>query len=120
MFSRVTKRLSYKVYDEQLFRELLEEQQIITANVEALYQNDSEVADISQMDVEDALALARERAKKNVRKAGRPTSKSTIEIGYGEGRCTREVEIVWGPTLYSRTSCHGKLSVRFYLKKVSM
>lgn len=120
MFSRVTKRLSYKVYDEQLFRELLEEQQIITAKVEALYQNDSEVADISQMDVEDALALARERAKKNVRKAGRPTSKSTIEIGYGEGRCSREVEIVWWPTLYSRTSCHGKLSVRFYLKKVSM
>ena len=113
-------RLSYKIYDEELFKELLQEQNRIAAKVEAMYHNDSEVPDISEMDVEDALALARERAKKNVQKAGRPTCRSSIEIGHGEGRCTREVEFIWWPTLYSEASCHGKLSVRFYLKKVSI
>ena len=85
MLTKETKRLSYKMYDEQLFREFLEKQHSIPAKVEVLYQNDSEIADISEMNVEDALALARERAKKTTQKAGRPTSKSIIEIAYVEG-----------------------------------
>ena len=104
MFAKETKKLSFKVYEEQLFRELFEEQDFVTSKVKALYQSDKEVPDISDMDVEDALALAKERAKRNVQNAGRPTSSSAIEISCGEGRSTREVEFIWWPTLYSQDS----------------
>ena len=120
MFKKETKRLSYKIFDEQLFRELMEEQRLVPLKFSALYRNDNEVADLAEMDVEDALAMAKARAKKNIRDTGKPTSRSTIEIGHGEGRCTREVEFIWWPTLYSQTSGHGKLTVRYYLKKVSL
>ena len=83
------KRLPYKIYEEQLLRELVEEQHSIPAKVEALYQNDIEIDDITEMNVEDALTLAWERANKITQKAGRLTSRSSIEIGYGEGRCSR-------------------------------
>lgn len=118
IFRKETKRLSYKVYEEQLFRDVFQEQNFVTLKTTALYENDREVADISEMDVEDALALAKERAKRNAPKAGRPTSRSTIEIGYGEGRCTREAEFIWWPNLYSNPSANGKLSIRLYTKKV--
>ena len=120
IFTKETRRLSYKIYDEELFRKVLEEQSIIATNVKALFHNHSEVADIAEMDADDALAMTRERAKKNAQRVGRPTSKSSIEIGHGEERCTREVEFIWWPTLYSEASRNGKLSVRFYLKKVSI
>ena len=112
--------MSYKIFDEQLFRELMEEQRLVPLKFSALYRNDNEVADLAEMDVEDALAMAKARAKKNIRDIGKPTSRSTIEIGHGEGHCTREVKFIWWPTLYSQTSGHGKLTVRYYLKKVSL
>lgn len=120
MFKKETKRLSYKIFDEQLFREVMEEQRLVPLKFSALYRNDNEVADLAEMDVEDALAMAKARAKKNIRDTGKPTSRSTIEIEHGEGRYTREVEFIWWPTLYSQASGHGKLSVRYYLKKVSL
>lgn len=120
VFTKHTKRVSYKIYDEQLFREVFEEQDVISLKANALYENDKEVPDIAELDVEDALALAKERATKNVQRGGRPTSRSTIEIACGEGRHTREVEFIWWPTLYSQVSCYGKLSVRFFLNKVTM
>ena len=120
MFNKETKRLSYKIFVEQLFREVMEEQRLVPLKFSALYRNDNEIADLAEMDVEDALAMAKARAKKNIRDTGKPTSRSTIEIGHGEGRYTREVEFIWSPTLNSQTSGHGKLSVRYYLKKVSL
>lgn len=116
MFRRKARRLSYKIYEEELFRRLLEEQDMLQLKTGALFRNDTEVPDISDMDVEDALAFAKRRAKQPV---ARPTSRSVLEIGLGEGRTTREVEFIWWPNLYSFSS-YGKLTVRFYVKKTSI
>ena len=72
VFAKHTKRVSVKIYDEQLFREVFEEQDFISLKANALYENDEEVPDIAELDVEDALALAKERAKKNAQRGGRP------------------------------------------------
>ena len=53
-FIKDTKRLSYKIYDEQLFLEVMEEQRFVPLKFSALYRNDNEVADVAEMDVEDA------------------------------------------------------------------
>lgn len=84
--------------EDEKFREILEEQDSVVFRPGALFRNDEEVPDISEMDAEEALALARQRAKKP---AARPTSRSVIEIGLEEGRCTREVEL-YGGQVYIR------------------
>ena len=87
MFKKDTKTLSYKIYDKQLFLEVMEKQRFVPLKFSALYHNDNEVANLAQ-------AMAKARAKKNIHDAGKPTSRSTIEIEHGEGLCTREVEFI--------------------------
>ena len=115
IFKRSSRRLSYKIYDEELFRTLLEDQSTVQYKSGALFCNDEEVPDISDMNVEDAIAFAKQRA----RQKSRPTSRSVMDIGLGEGRKTREVEFIWWPSLYSCSS-YGKLMLRFYVKKTSI
>lgn len=81
---------------------------------QALFSNHNEVPDLSVMEAEDALELARAR-----KPAARPTSRSSIDISLGEGRSTREVELIWWPSLYS-SSPYGKLTLRFFVKKTSI
>ena len=47
------------------------------------------------------------------------TAKASLEVGPRQGRTTREVELIWWPDLYSTTR-NGKLSIRFYIKKVTV
>lgn len=115
IFKRISRRLLYKIYDAELFKTLLEDQSTAHFKSGALFRNDKEVPDISNMNVEDAIAFAKQRA----RQSSRPTSRSLMEIGLGEGRKTREVEFIWWPSLYSYSS-YGKLTVRFYVKKTSI
>ena len=110
-------RLSYKIFQEECFRRLLEEQDVLEFRPGALFRNHEEVADISEMGAEEALALAKQRARNPA--ATKPTSRSVIEISMGEGRCTREVELIWWPGLYSY-SRYGKLTVRFFVRKTSV
>ena len=116
IFKRKTRRFSYKIFEEDEFRRLLDEQKVLEFKSEALFRNHEEVPDIEEMNPEEALIFAKQRA----RNAGaRPTSLSVIEISTGEGRCTREVELIWWPGLYS-FSRYGKLTIRFFVRKTSL
>ena len=112
IFKRITRRFSYKIFDEESFRRLLDEQDVLQIRGQALFRNHEEVADITDMVAEEALELAKQRARN--RTAAKPTSRSVIEIGIGEKRCSREVELIWWPGLYS-SSQYGKLTVRFFV-----
>ena len=116
IFKRTARRLSYKIFEEQTFKRILEEQDSLLFKSHALFSNQDEVPDISNMEVEEALEFAKARAKKPI---PRPTSRSSMEISTGKGRSTREVELIWWPSLYSR-SLYGKLTLRFYVKKTSI
>lgn len=116
IIKRNTRHLSYKVYNEESFRRLLEEQDDLQYKPAALFRNDEEVPDISEMGVGEALAFAKQRAKGKV---ARPTNRSLIEIGIGKGRRTREFELIWWPSLYSRSQ-YSKLTIRFFIRKISI
>ena len=113
IFKRIVSRLSYKIFEEQTFKRMLEEQDALLFKPQALFSNDNEVPDVSEMEAEDALELAKARARTP---AARPTSRSSIDIGIGEGHSTREVERIWWPSLYS-SSPYVKLSLRFFILK---
>lgn len=116
IFKRNTRCLSYKVFEEETFREVLQEQSSLAYRPGALFCNDEEVFNISELDPEEALALAKQRAR---RPAGKPTSRWPFEIGLGEGRCTREVDFIWWPYLYSH-SRYSKLTMRLFIRKTSI
>ena len=117
IFKRKARRFSYKIFNEETFERVLGEQDKLQFRPRALFRNSDEVRDVSEMPAEEALAYAKARARKH---DSRPTSRSYMEIGPGEGRCTREVELIWWPALYSRCSEYGKLTVRFFVRKTSL
>ena len=49
----------------------------------------------------------------------RATTKANIEVGPGQGCITREIELICWPDLY-RTMNHGKLGIRFFIKKLNV
>ena len=77
----------------------------------ALFGNSDEVHDVFEMPAKEAQAYEKAKARKQ---DSRPTSRSYLDIGPGEGRCTRELELIWWPSLYSRCSECGKLTFRFF------
>ena len=63
IFKRNTKRFSYKIFDEESIRRLLDEQDVLQFRPGALFRNHEEVPDISDMAAEEALELAKQRAR---------------------------------------------------------
>ena len=117
IFKRIARRFSYKIFNEETLKLVLEGQDLLQFRPKALFRNSDEVPDISEMSAEEALAYAKARARKQ---DSRPTSRSYLDIGPGEGRCTRELELIWWPSLYSRCSEYGKLTFAFFVRKTSL
>lgn len=117
IFKRIARRFSYKIFNEETLKLVLEEQDLLQFRPKALFRNSDEVPDISEMSAEEALAYAKARAREQ---DSRPTSRSYLDIDPGEGRCTRELELIWWPSLYSRYSEYGKLTFRFFVRKTSL
>ena len=116
IFKRETRRFSYKIFDEQKFKRMLEEQETLAFKPSASFCNHEEIPDLGEMNAEEALEFAKARARRPSR---RPTSRSLIDIGIGEGRSTREVELIWWPSLYA-SSPYGKFTLRFFVRKTSI
>lgn len=48
-----------------------------------------------------------------------PTMEVEMVVGLGEGRATREFDVIWFPNMYSSNS-HGKIIFRYYIAKVAL
>lgn len=84
------------------------------------YNGLEEVADnaIAQVSGIQAIALAKSRARgdRDLTRS-RPTCRASLVVGEGEGRATREFEIIWWPDLYTIPQ-RGKIALRYYVGKV--
>jgi len=112
-------RVSYRIYDEDLFINLLNEQTEVVVCLNAAYTVDHRLVECDIYEEDDplvALEAARHRAhiSRGVPQA-KPKTRSSIIIGEGEGRRSREFEVQWWPNLYK--SSFGKLSLRFFVNK---
>lgn len=110
------RKISYKIFDADNFFDALEESEV-TLETELLYYGSAIVEE-----TKTGLSAKQEilRAKQRVHIAGanrrRPSSKSSLIVGYGEGRATREIELIWWPDLYSRAD-HGQFVIRLFVQK---
>jgi len=82
------------------------------------YTGDKEVEESrSPLNGREALEAAKARARGGVTSRQSPTMQLQVIVRRGEGRATREFEIIWWPELFSNSN-HGKLSLRFHVSKV--
>ena len=90
---------------------------MVTLNTEVLFAGNKqcEVSQTSAPSAQEEILLAKQRAHMPERNT-QPSSKSSIVVGYGEGRATREIELIWWPDLYTYTK-HGQLVLRMFIEK---
>ena len=114
------KKSFYKIFSLNPFVVALHEQDIVRFKGSLMCSSDDEVVSIEVSNPWDKLRAAKSRSFwSTMQRNKRPDYKEYLEVGTGEGRNTRKIEFIWWPGLFSTTS-NGKLSIRFFLKKVFM
>jgi len=119
-YKSLTHKISYKIFDLEHFLEALEEGDV-SFDQDVLYSGNSPVEReqmIAPLSAEEEILRAKQRVHVPVRKRKRPSSKTSLIIGYGEGKATREIELIWWPDLYHMSE-HGQMVVRFFLENVN-
>ena len=97
----------------------LGQQSAVPLTLKKTYEGNKEVEErIEPQNAREALEAAKERARRATANVS-PTMKIQMVVGPGEGRLTREFEVIWWPELFSSTN-HGKLTLRFYISKVQI
>lgn len=117
-YKSLSRKLSYKMYDIEQFWSALEEQHAVNFEEEIVYSGNepSQTNEPSSLTAAEEIEKAKLRARLPPQARKRPSSKSTLIVGLGEGRATREIELIWWPDLYS-ISQYGRLVVRMYIEK---
>jgi len=117
-YQGTTRRISgSKTYDLDPFIEALEESKI-NLNSEILFAGNKQCevnSSAAPLSAEEEILRAKNRAYAPLQN-NRPSSKSSLVVGYGEGRATQEIEIIWWPGLYTYTE-HGQLVIRMFIEK---
>ena len=95
----------------------MDEQDVLALKKEVFFCHNKEIEE-TEASIEDRIQAAKLKAQNRSQKET-PTSISEMEVGLGEGRATREIELIWWPHLYSSVE-FGKLTIRFYIHKVNV
>ena len=99
----------------------MHEQNEVKLKGSVLFSEREEVIDRELNDPVDELRAAKNHSywstANKVQPDKRANYKATLDVSEGEGRCTREVELIWWPELFTTTK-QGKFAVRFFIKKV--
>ena len=119
-----TRRFSYKIYDLDVVLKALADQGIVRLQTSAAFRHGVEVNFQRFTSTEEAVEAAKQRAfsRFTTRVQGEqqtPTSRSEIVISAGEGRATRELELIWWPNMFRSCRDYGKLTVRFFVSKTT-
>lgn len=110
------------MYDLEAVLNALAYQEIVRPKTSAAFRHGVEVNFQRFTSTEEAVEAAKQRAfsRFTTRVKGEqqtPTSRSEIIITAGEGRATREVELIWWPDVFRKCRDYGKLTVRFFVSK---
>ena len=107
--------VQYKTFNVEDVLHALHEQQRVALCLRKSFNGTKELnVDPAPLSGLEALAAAKNQTA--AFRSTRPSQRSVITIGPGNGRSTREFELIWWP-LYAQTSS-GFLTLRFYIGKV--
>lgn len=116
-YQSATLKVSYKLFRLEQLVGALEEQPLVNLQRQLLFEGNEICSNQGDLFAEDEIARAKARVHTPAgKKKRRPSSKSLLQVGLGEGRATREVEIIWWPNVYTVTE-HGQMIIRMYIQK---
>ena len=119
IFSPSSRKVTYRLFDITKLKEALEIQDVISLKVAVFWSGEVQVANnLAVADPIEALLAAKRKAHGQASRE-RITCRSTLVVGYGNGRATRELDIIWWPNLYN-TGLLGKLSIRLHISRVEL
>ena len=103
----------YKDHEVNDVISALSYQSSVPLELKKSYRGNMEVAASNELlTAQQALRAAKERARSK-KSSTIPTRQIEIVVGNGEGRATREFEVIWWPDLFSDNR-HGKLTLQIY------
>lgn len=118
VWKEISRALHYRSYEIEDVVAALGERSGVTLCLKKTYLGDKEVPECTKEDGRTALEKAKARAHGQTANMS-PTLQIQIVVGRGEGRATREFELIWWPEMFS-SSKHGKLTLRFYVSRVNL
>ena len=118
-----TQKISYKIFDVQALQTALEEQEEMPLQPNAAFHFLTPVPD----EKTNGQLTMREKIMKAKKAGGSgftsrtevPTSRISLIVSPGEGRATREVELIYWPGLYKTSGC-CKFQLRFFIQKCEL
>ena len=114
--SSSTRKVSYNIFQLEKLRNALDEQHLVALNSDILFAGQTPCEETGpDGTADDEIARAKPRAYQ-LRQGRRPSSKFVVVVRRGEGRSTREVEVILWPDLYPLTK-HGEIILRLFIEK---
>lgn len=123
IFQKSTRRFSYIIYNLDMLTNAPAEQDVAELQSSAAFRHGVQVNFQHFTSTEAAVEAAKQRAFSRftgspaVRQT--PTSRSEMVVSVGEGRLTRELELILWPNMFRRNGSYGKLTVRFFVSKTT-
>lgn len=120
IFSSSSRKVTYRFFDLTEFHEAFARQNILSLKERVIWNGELEITerDEEEYDPRQALLAAKSKAHGGAPKT-RITCISNLVVGPGEGRATREVDLIWWPNLYN-TAHLGKMCIRLYVSRVQL
>ena len=119
ILSPSSRKVTYHFFDLSKITHAVEKQNIISLKERVKWNGDSQLTEEDdEVDPRQALIAARSKAHGSAPKT-RITSIRNLVVEYGEGRATREVDLIWWPNLYSAAH-FGKMCIRLYVSRVQL
>lgn len=123
IFHESIRRFSYRIYDMDALADALSEQDVAQLQTSSAFRYGVPVSFQRFASTDEAVEAAKRRAFSRFASTQAtlqtPTSLSEMVVSTGEGRATRELEIIWWPNMYHKSGDYGKLTVRFFVSKTT-
>ena len=119
VWKKKTRQFSWKCFEqEEVEAAFIDSSTPLTTTKS--FRGDEEVDDCNPVRLTGMSAIAQAKANASGltgQQSQQPTCRASLVVGYGEGRATREFEVIWWPDIYSNQQ-RGKLALRLYVAKV--
>lgn len=113
------RKVTYRFFDLGNLEGALEKQNTVALQKQVQWNGDKQVTDyLRDTDPREALAAAKKKAH-GKKSEDQITCRSNLVVGHGEGRATRELDLIWWPNLYN-TLLLGKMCLRLYVNRVQL
>jgi len=119
VWKKKTRQISWKCFELEEVKAVFNNSSMPLARSKS-FRGEEEVADCNLVQPTGTSAIAQAKANTSGltgQQSQQPTCRASLVVGNGEGKATREFEVIWWRDIYTNQQ-RGKLALRLYVAKV--